>query len=119
MQVSSENLTGVGYANRYSWALFSGQKFHHHGNDPNECESTPFFMPSAEHMPIALALQEWWTKLASVREEELKKGQIVDPNISARYLRRREHRLICDVTPDVYPSGYFDCTVQVRPSSTS
>ena len=27
--------------------------------------------------------------------------------------RTREHHLISEVTPDTFPQGYFDCTVEV------
>jgi hypothetical protein len=71
-------------------------------------------MPPDDHLPIALAMKEWWAKMVALQEELVAKYQVTDPNASVQYgAAQREHRLICDVHPDVRPNGYFDCTVQV------
>ncbi|KAH6918337.1 hypothetical protein BKA70DRAFT_1554421 [Coprinopsis sp. MPI-PUGE-AT-0042] len=111
VKTSNNHFPAVGYSNRYTWALYADEVdggFHHHGN-----KHGPFFMPSADHIPIALALKEWWVKMSGLQEAELKKYQVADPGASIQCGRRREHRLIQDVHPGVFPDGYFNCTVEV------
>ncbi|KAF8891203.1 hypothetical protein BD779DRAFT_1513799 [Infundibulicybe gibba] len=116
---------GTGYHGKMRWAIFDPAKgkIHHgaRGNVPDSMELapgsgyvySPFIEPGEGEIRYCTKLADWWRAI----QEKMKKdmgsvNQIGGGPPQERYTRR-QHRLICDAGPDVPPSGFFDCTIEV------
>jgi len=124
---------GTGYADKLQWAIFSptsGKIYHGDLGDAPKSEVladgygrefSPFFEPGEEVIRYCLRLSDWWHELANKRNEAMGPvyqigGDAVDA--SAQPMRgSRKHKLISEAGPEVPPSGYFDCTVEVGDTS--
>ncbi|TFK76258.1 hypothetical protein BDN72DRAFT_830807 [Pluteus cervinus] len=119
-------VTGVGYGDKYQWAIFSpttGQI--HHGDRGKAPESeiladgfgakyTPFCTYGEEEIKECLKLSDAWRILEKKRQAERGVVQQVGTSTPMVHSRiARQHRVICDAGPDVPPDGWFDCTVEV------
>lgn len=77
---------------------------------------TPFFDPEPSEVDYCTKLSEWWDKKENKPTQTSgEMHQIGTPVPTYESMGGgRRHRLIKDAGPDIQPSGYFDCTVEVR-----
>ncbi|RDB21408.1 hypothetical protein Hypma_011802 [Hypsizygus marmoreus] len=119
---------GVGYHGKLQWAIFSSASGKvRHGDLGNMPESegladgygynfSSLFRPGEEVIRYCLKISDWWSEVLKQREEVGQVHQVAGQAVScyASYERpRRVHRLISEANPDLPPSGFFDCTVEV------
>jgi|ERR1700722_8895384 len=121
-----DKITGVGYRDKLQWAVFdpkTGQA--HHGNIGNAPRSeglaeghgypfSPFWNATEDELAYCSKLAGWESAMLKLKQQQQQTGEIhpVPDNFPTRGVRR-VHRLISDASPDMPPSGYFDCTVEV------
>jgi len=81
-------------------------------------EFSPFWDPPQKELDYCMLLVSWWKAVQWERKAAM--GIQVQigggPPQTGLYVEkiRRQHRLICDADPEAPPSGFFDCTVEVR-----
>ncbi|OAX41609.1 hypothetical protein K503DRAFT_863739 [Rhizopogon vinicolor AM-OR11-026] len=116
---SHGSFTGVGYDDKLRWVTYdpNTRRF----RDPDRKDAphseildgglgysfSPFYKPNMQgkEAEYCAQLADWW------QEMQAKNQDITTVQCVARGMR--EHRLISDVTPDIFPQGYFDCTVEI------
>lgn len=112
------NLVGYGQHNRLRWAAYSPSAGEIHYGPPNNAPKeenladgfgapfSPFYVADEIDIQHCISISDWWRKLLAKDLSEsvvpIAKGPI-----------KRLHRLISETGPNVYPSGFFDCTVEV------
>ncbi|KAF9469263.1 hypothetical protein BDZ94DRAFT_1244088 [Collybia nuda] len=117
-------LNGVGYADRFQWAVYSSKNGGvTHGDLQNVPRFrglaggysgqlySPFFEPAEEEIRYCLRLTDWWQAVERHRQGLC--SDIHQVQVPSRARALREHRLISEVDPSIPPQGYFNCTVEV------
>ncbi|KAG5645070.1 hypothetical protein DXG03_007160 [Asterophora parasitica] len=117
------NPMGVGYKDKMQWAIYTpATRKIRHGDlgDAPEAEGvdeglgyrfSPFIYPEDPELAHCLKLTDWWSEVEKHRKSVNEVHQVAAVSTSTR--PQRMHRLISEAGPDVHPSGYFDCTVEV------
>jgi hypothetical protein len=93
------------------------------GADGGGYPYSPFYDARVEELDYCKKVKDWWGGVVEKKRKE-DEGNIVVQigggplhTSEGRHGKvRREHRLICDAGVHVEPNGFFDCTVEVRPS---
>lgn len=134
MQHSRGSLQGVGFYDRLKWAVYDpttgGRKEPQINNAPTTVALaqrifTPFHTPTAEELVSCKCVVLWWAKVQN-RKQEMRGTVhiVVDPkeNTTGKQQTKssasrdigRKQLLLADVTADMQPMSYFDCTVEVQ-----
>ncbi|KAH7906154.1 hypothetical protein BJ138DRAFT_1016657 [Hygrophoropsis aurantiaca] len=110
----------VGYGDKLRWAAYDPEmrciRPPNRGNAP-EFEGgpdtigyryTPYWEPRADGDEINYCskLADWWQELQKRGGDNITTIQCVKRS-------KRPHRLIADASPEMEPSGFFDCTVEI------
>lgn len=113
------HFNGVGFGDKLRWVTYDphtrrfrdpDRKDAPHSETSDEgfgYSYSPFYEPDMQgkEAEYCAQLADWWQKMQA-KNQRVASVQCVSP-------RTREHRLISEVTPDTFPQGYFDCTVEV------
>jgi hypothetical protein len=76
-------------------------------------EFSPFWTPKGVELTQCLRLADWWRAVLKVVQNTV--GEVHQIGSGNGYSKpRRIHRLISEASPDLPPSGFFDCTVEVN-----
>ncbi|KAF6763897.1 hypothetical protein DFP72DRAFT_873698 [Ephemerocybe angulata] len=111
------NLQAVGWANSYSWAIFSKETRRIYYSDVKRQDPpgpNPFYAElKAQDVAYCESLMDWWNDLHKEYAEEADRSR-VDAPISYGPIRRI-HKLCRDLTLLAQSANeeYFDCTVEV------
>lgn len=118
------NLTLAGYHDVLCWAIFSSTKGKpHHGDETEvsvpgistaESRSLHFFDPEESDLQYCQKLSSWWCDLQNEEKKNAQENSVANMYQVPIGGGARQHCLISEVHPDRPPSGYFDCTVEVR-----
>jgi hypothetical protein len=117
---------GNGYREKLRWALFDPQtRTVHHGTEtrpPGSATPPWFWRPLPSDIDHLMNLANWWRAVLKLKEKDcsaikdvsaIKDGSAIEVEISTTQKPKRVHRLISEASPDLPPSGFFDCTVEV------
>lgn len=116
--------SGVGHKDRIKWAAYSTSKGYMLQPDIGQAPETdslvaggfhfsPFLKELEHEKCYCKRLADWWKEKSSLTlETDGQVHQLIGPTVR----HYREHRLFCDVGPEVEPNGYFDCTFEVSHS---
>lgn len=125
-------VTITGRKDRMQWVLYTtaGEFAHPRGSAPFEAGlgpggtglvHTPFWdvkeYESAALSTYCVHLSDWWIALDEKRKADMGTMHQIgggDPSASQSSGFKRSHQLACDMHPKMQPSGYCDCTVEVR-----
>ncbi|KAG6336324.1 hypothetical protein ID866_2773 [Astraeus odoratus] len=120
-QISEFNgqLRAIGYTDKLRWAVYdparNNARLIDRGNAP-EGESTdggvgyfytPFWKPSDEGAELKYCKQ-----LSTWRDELQESGRDVT-RVQCPTRATKEHRLLSEVSPEIEPGGFFNCTVEI------
>lgn len=126
MQSRAGTISGVGYHDRAQWATYSTDQRcivqPETGSAPKDQELvdggvrfTPFLRVTEMEERYCQRLSEWWKeKIGGAAESTGQVYQLGDDIFSSGQRTYRKRLLLCDAGPHVEPSGYFDCTFEVR-----
>lgn len=115
------NIVGVGQHDRLRWAAYSptaGEIYYGPPNNtPREeklaggfgASFSPFYETDEADIQHCISLSDWWKKIL---EKDLSESVVPISKGNGKRL----HRLLSETGPNVPPSGYFDCTVEVSSS---
>ena len=120
----------TGFADSLQWAIYDPLTglakpviTSDDGGSQNSLYS-PIWTPCALELSYCARLASWWKavqeerKLVQGQEIQIGGGDVQAP-MSMSHTGARQHRLIRDADPRAPPSGYFDCTVEVRWAESS
>lgn len=131
--MSRREYQGVGYHDTLQWVVVDSvtglPKEPNLNGGPSEVNVgfktfSPFHKPTPEELAYCRSLTVWWSEVQKKNNELQGTVHVVhDPNAETSIYTRtvadrggsskRRHLLLSEVTPDVEPSGYYDCTVEV------
>jgi hypothetical protein len=124
IQLYNNHLSGVGYKGRFQWATYSFEKKQFsHGEQGGATNArplangegfvyTPYAQPGSVTKAYCIRLKRWWEEVSKQRKELIGENHEVDISYTPQQVVRK-HSLIQNISPDMQPSGYFNCTVEV------
>ncbi|OAX33517.1 hypothetical protein K503DRAFT_700285 [Rhizopogon vinicolor AM-OR11-026] len=110
---------GVGYEDKLRWVTYDRNTRRFRDPDMKDAPHSetsdggygysfsPFYKPDmhGKEAEYCAQLADWWQGM------QAKNQGVASVHCVAR--GTREHHLISEVTPDTFPQGYFDCTVEI------
>lgn len=112
-------LKAIGYTDKLRWAVYDSATNDARPVDRGQAPEeealanglgyifTPFWKPSKDGVELQYChkLLTWWKGLRGTEKEVICVQRATRPT--------KEHRLLCEASPEVAPEGYFNCTVEI------